>query len=74
MSISLITSHSSRLHGMSLESAVFMEMWLSNRVPDASIQLDGLTSFRTGKNAAVSHVAPTDWHIFMVTETDGDSV
>ncbi|KAK3507617.1 hypothetical protein QTP70_030788 [Hemibagrus guttatus] len=32
---------------------VFMEMWLSDRVLDATLQLDGLTVFRADRNAAL---------------------
>ncbi|GAA6075769.1 piezo-type mechanosensitive ion channel component 1-like, partial [Tachysurus ichikawai] len=32
---------------------VFTETWLSDRVPDTAIQLDGLTSFRADRNAAL---------------------
>ncbi|KAK3536811.1 hypothetical protein QTP86_025588 [Hemibagrus guttatus] len=32
---------------------VFTETWLSDRVPDATIQLDGLTTFRADRNAAL---------------------
>ncbi|KAI5620341.1 gastrula zinc finger protein XlCGF28.1-like [Silurus asotus] len=32
---------------------VFTETWLSDRVPDAAIQLDGLAAFRADRNAAL---------------------
>ncbi|KAK3521200.1 hypothetical protein QTP70_000479 [Hemibagrus guttatus] len=35
-----------------------MEMWLSNRVPDAAIQLDVLTAFHADKNAALCAYRP----------------
>ncbi|GAA6107150.1 piezo-type mechanosensitive ion channel component 1-like, partial [Tachysurus ichikawai] len=34
---------------------VFTETWLSDRVPDGAIQLDGLTSFRADRNAALTN-------------------
>ncbi|KAK3551104.1 hypothetical protein QTP70_013025 [Hemibagrus guttatus] len=37
---------------------VFMETWLSNRVPDAAIQLDGLTTFLANRNAALCAYRP----------------
>ncbi|KAI5086251.1 hypothetical protein C0J45_23424, partial [Silurus meridionalis] len=32
---------------------VFTETWLSDRVPDAAIQLDGLAAYRADRNAAL---------------------
>ncbi|KAK3542272.1 hypothetical protein QTP86_021989 [Hemibagrus guttatus] len=37
---------------------VFTETWLSNRVPDTAIQLDGLTAFCADRNAALCAYRP----------------
>ncbi|KAK3559952.1 hypothetical protein QTP86_030315, partial [Hemibagrus guttatus] len=61
---------------------VFTETWLSDRVLDAAIQLDGLITFRADRNAALCEGAIsalqdcfecTDWDMFREAATNGDT-